>query len=185
MAIEIVPKPPEKIPFWQNILFYLSLILFLGTIFTYFILVRFEKRTQDEIQKLDAKIAEIRTPEQISLENELRSKQKKIDDFSRIFKERKFPLKFLDFAEGSFSETKKFASLIHPQVQILNFSLNLKEGKLEISGITENYITLEQQLIIFQKEPLIKEVNLSNFSPGKEGKVNFAFSLTFDPSIFK
>lgn len=184
--VEIVPKPVEEIPFWQRILFPFSLFLLLVTIFSYFLLLYFvEKKIPAEIQKLEAEITQRKGPEVISLEQELKKKQKEIDDFSEIINQRPFPTKFFGFAEGSFSETKKFASLIHPQVQILGFSLNLKDGKLDISGLTENFTTLEQQYLIFQKEPLVKEVNLSSFSVGKEGKVNFSFDLSFNPSIFK
>ena len=185
MAIEIVPKPVEEVPFWQRILFPLSLFLLLVTIFSYFLLIYLEKRIPAQIQKLEIEISQSKSPELISLEQELKMKQEKIDDFSEIIRQRPLPRKFFGFAEGSFSETKKFASLIHPQVQILGFSLNLKDGKLNISGLTENFTTLEQQYLIFQKEPLIKEVNLSSFSLGKGGKLNFSFDLSFDPSVFK
>jgi hypothetical protein len=185
MAIEIIPKPVEEIPFWLRILFPLSLFLLLVTIFSYLLLIYLEKRIPAQIQKLDAEIAQAKGPEIMALEQELKMKKKKIDDFSEIINRRPFPTKFFGFAEGSFSETKKFASLIHPQVQISGFSLNLKDGKLNISGLTENFVTLEQQYLIFQKEPLAKEVNLSSFSVGKEGKVNFSFDLSFDPMIFK
>lgn len=185
MAIEIVPKPAEKIPSSLNVLFFLSLILLSGIIFSYLVLVYLEKKVPDEIQRLDTEIARGRTPEEINLENEVKMKKKKIDDFSKIISGHKFPSKFFDFSEGPFSETKKFGSLIHPRVQILNLSLNLKDSKLNISGLTENFITLEQQFMIFQQEALLKEVNLSNFSLGKEGKINFNFDLSFNPSIFK
>lgn len=183
--VEIIPKPVEEVPFWQRILFPLSLFLLLITIFSYPLLIFLERRIPAEIQKLEAEIAQSKSQEVIDLEDELKKKKKKIDDFSKIISQRKFPTKFFGFAEGSFSETKKFASLIHPQVQILDFSLNLKDGKLNISGLTENFVTLEQQYLIFKKEPLVKEVNLASFSVGKEGKVNFSFDLTFDPSVFK
>lgn len=182
--IEIVPKPVEEIPFWQRILFPLSLFLLLVTMLSYLLLIYLEKKVPAEIQKLEVEISQSKSPEVTSLEQELKIKQQKIDDFSKIINQRPFPTKFFGFVEGSFSETKKFASLIHPRVQILGFSLNLKDGKLNISGLTENFTTLEQQYLIFQKESLVKEVNLSSFSVGKEGKVNFSFDLSFDPGIF-
>jgi len=183
--VEIVPKPIEEIPFWQRILFPLSLFLLLVTMFSYPLLIYFEGKIPAQIQKLETEIAQSKGPEVIALEKELKMKQKKIDDFSEVIIQRPLPRKFFGFAEGSFSETKKFASLIHPQVQILGFSLSLKNGKLNISGLTENFTTLKQQYLIFQKEPLIKEVNLSSFSVGKDGKVNFSFDLTLDPNIFQ
>lgn len=185
MAIEINPKPANKSPFLVNILFYLSITLLLSMIFSYFILDRFQKSASEKIRQIDSKISSEKTQEWISLEEELKTKKKKIDDFSALIKEHNLPSKFLAFSEGTFSETKNFGNLIHPKVQILSFSLDIKNSKVKISGLTENFITLEQQYLIFQSEPLLKEVNLSNILIGKEGKINFSFEISFDPSVFK
>ena len=185
MAIEINPKSANKSPFLVNILFYLSIILLLSVIFSYFILDRFQKSASEKIRQFEAKISSEKTQEWLSLEQELKTKKKKIDDFSVLIGEHKLPSKFLAFSEGTFAETKNFGNLIHPKVQVLNFSLDIKNSKVKISGLTENFITLEQQYLIFQSEPLIKEANLSNISIGKEGKINFSFELLFDPSVLK
>ncbi|MBU4299404.1 hypothetical protein KJ636_05165 [Patescibacteria group bacterium] len=185
MAIEINPKPANKNPFLNKSLFYLSIILLLFIVFSYFILDRFQKSDSEKIRQLEAKISSEKTQEWLSLEEELKTKKKKIDDFSVLIGEHKLPSKFLAFSEGTFLETKSFGNLIHPKVQILSFSLDVKNSKVQISGLTENFITLEQQYLIFQSEPLLKEVNLSNISLGKEGKINFSFDLSFDPSVLK
>ncbi len=185
MAIEIIPKSTGKSSFLLNILFYLSIILLLSCIFSSFFLVRSQKLALEKVREIDNKISSEKTQEWVSLEKELKVKKKKIDDFLALIGEHKSPSKLFAFSEGTFSETKNFGRLIHPKVQVLNFSLDIKNLKVKISGLTENFITLEQQYLIFQSEPLIKEVNLSSTSFGREGKINFSFELSFDPSVFK
>jgi hypothetical protein len=185
MAIEIVPKPALKIPFSLNILFFLSAILLLSVISGYFVLLYLEKKVSFRIEEVGSQITSAKTSEEIYLENEIKIKKKKIEDFSKSVGERKFPSKFFGFSEEPFSETKNFGKLIHPKVQISSFSLNVKDSKVNISGLTENFTTLEQQFIIFQKESLIKEVNLSGISPTAEGKINFNFDISFYPDFLK
>lgn len=185
MAIEIIPKSTGKSSFLLNALFYLSIILLLSMIFSYFFLVRSQKLALEKVRDIDNKISLEKTQKWVSLEEELKVKKKKIDDFSVLIGEHKSPSKFFVFSEGTFLETKNFGRLIHPKVQVLNFSLDIKNLKVKISGLTENFISLEQQFLIFQNEPLLKEVNLSDASLGKEGKINFSFELSFDPSVFK
>lgn len=185
MAIEIVPKPAPKGPFLINGLFYLSLLALLAIISGHFVLSSMLKKDLNRLREFDEQISKAKSPEEISLEKMVVTEKKKIDDFSRLIRERKFPSKFFGFSEGPFSQTKKFAGLIHPQVQLLSFSLNVKGSRVDVSGLTENFTTLEQQLKIFQKEPLVRKTNISGFSVGKEGKVNFTLDLSFDSSIFK
>lgn len=185
MAIEIVPKPALKIPFSLNILFFLFLILLLSTISGYFVLLYLEKKASSRIEELGSQITSAKTSEEIYFENEIKIKKKKIEDFSKLVSEHKFSSKFFGFSEEPFSETKNFGKLIHPKVQISSFSLNIKDSKVNISGLTENFTSLEQQFMIFQKEPLIKEVNLSGISPTAEGKINFNFDISFDPGFLK
>ncbi len=185
MAIEIASKSKFKNLFSLKSLFFLFLILFFAaTILGYFILGYLENDALTKIEKLNVEINLTKSSEIILLENEVKTAKKKIDDFSRLVSGHKTPSKFLNFSEGSFAETKNFGKLIHPKVQILDISIDAENLKVDISGLTENFTTLEQQYLIFQQEPLIKEVNLSGMSLGKEGGINFSFDLLFESGIF-
>ena len=56
---------------------------------------------------------------------------------------------------------------------------------MQISGEAENFVVLNQQLLIFQTDPKISNTSLSQVSLGREGKVGFTFTLTLSPEIFK
>ena len=181
MAINVVSKSDQENPSWASGIYYLSLFLFCFAIFASAILFYLNKRASKKIEALNAQVAQIKPSE---AESKLEKSKKRIDDFEGLIKKHKVPSMFLGSAEGPFSQTKKLASLIHPQVQLTSLSINLENSVVTISGITKNFTTLEQQLIIFKQEPLVKEASLSGFSTTKEGKVNFGANLTFDPSVF-
>lgn len=185
MAIEIVPKPTFRIPLSLNILLGIVLILLLAVLSSYFILAYLKSAASIKIGKTEADISLARNSEVINLERGIKEKKKKIDDFSALISQHLFPSKFFSFSGGHFSETKNFGKLIHPKVQILNVAVDLKNSKVSFSGLTDSFVTLEQQFLIFQQESLVKELRLSGITLNKEGKVNFNFDLAFDPGIFK
>lgn len=185
MAIEIVPKPVPRNPFSSTILLYLSFISAIAAISGYLVLSSLAKRDADRIKELDEQMAQVRSPDEISLEKDIKMKKKKIDDFAKLIGEHRTPSEFFAFSDGAFSQTKNFGALIHPRVQILDFALDLNESKLNITGQADSFTTVGQQQIIFEQESLIKETVLSAVSFGKEGGINFSFDLSFDPNIFK
>ena len=175
MPIEIIPKPAKEPPFWLNILFYFSIALVLVSFSSLFILNHLEKKSVENLQNLEEVLAKEKTPKEIALEEEIFRYQKKIYDFSLLIDLHKSPLNFFSVLER----------ISHPKIQFTNFSLDPKEFRAVLSGQTESFQTLGQQLLIFKKESLIKEVNLSKLSIGKEGGTEFTLSLFLDPGIFK
>lgn len=173
--VEIIPKKPTRQFSWVNMLFYFSLILLFFVILSIFILNNFQKRASLILQDLDKKYTEIRTPERINLESELIKSQKKIDDFAFLLLKYKLSSKLFNFLER----------ITHPKVYFSSFSFNAEENKLKMGGKTESFETLGQQFLIFKRENLIKEINLSGITIGEEGKIEFSFDLYLSPEIFK
>lgn len=173
MAIEIIPKQKLKKITLANIILYLVLVVFLAFFVIYFILNHFFLKTDQELSDIEKNL--IRTSEEKKLEDEIFDYQKKIKDFSLLLSDHRFPVNFFNFLE----------KINHPKIWLSNFTLDLKNGQATISGQTENFEILGQQILIFKKEVLIKDINLSRVSISKEGKVEFDFQLTFDPKIFK
>ncbi|KPJ71800.1 hypothetical protein AMJ50_00480 [Parcubacteria bacterium DG_74_3] len=175
MAIEIIPKPPVKIPFWQNFLFYFSFLLLIASIVSYFALGRFITQGEATLLELQDTLTRERTGQEIALENRVFACQKKIDDFSQLIKQHLFPSKGFLFIEN----------LCHPRVWLSQFGLELPSYQLVISGQADSFSALGQQLLIFENNSSIKEVNLSQLSIGKEGGVEFIINLSLDPRIFQ
>lgn len=173
--VEIIPKPVEKLPRRQIFLLYFSLILFLATLISFFIINHSLKESQKVFQNLEETLAKERTPQKIILEKEILARQKKIRDFSQILNQHLFPSKIFDFLE----------KISHPQVWISQVNLNPQASQLLISGQTESFLTLDHQIKILNEEPLIKDLNLTQLNLTKIGKVEFTLNLSFDPKIFK
>jgi hypothetical protein len=173
--VEIIPKPVTELPLWQKVLFYFSVLLLIASILAFFLLNRSFEKAESELQSLEETLSREKTQEEKDLEREVFGYQEKIEDFSELSKLHLYPSKFFNF----------FQELCHPQIWFSEFLLNLEDFNLSISGETENFSILGQQILIFQQEEKIKNTDLSEVSIGKEGKVNFTLDLYLKPEIFK
>lgn len=175
MDIEIIPKPAKKVSPSQNILFYFAVGLLLLSIGLYFVLGYFVKKSELILQDLEETLAREKTEEETILEKEVFGYQRKVEDFSTLIGQHTYASGFFNF----------FESLSHPKVWFSKISLNITNHRLIVSGKTDTFLILDQQLLIFQQEELIKETILNKLSIGKEGLVNFTFDLTLNPIIVK
>ena len=173
--VQIIPKPIEREIDWKKIFFYFSIFFLFLVIISLPILNFLQKKSEVYLQDLEEKIAKGKTPEKTALEKEILNYQKEIKDFSPLLSEHTFNTKFFQFLEEK----------VHPKVFFSQINLNSKETKVSLSGQTDNFFTLGQQLLIFEKEPLIESLNLSEISLSKEGKVNFVFDLKLNKEIFE
>ena len=173
--VEIIPKPTKEVPLWQTLLFYFCISLIAVMIVSYFVIDHFQKQAEGNLQSLERAIAERTTPREKALEEEVVGYKRKIEDFSSLLSHHQKTSKFFSF----------FEKLIHPQVWFSDFSLSLKDSRVTVSGTAESFRILGQQLIIFQKSPLIKKTDLSGISIGTEGKIHFTFNLFLAPTVFQ
>jgi len=108
-------------------------------------------------------------------EEELSPVGKKIDDFGELLQKHKTPLNIFNFLE----------KICLPTVWFSDFNLTSENGEVTVSGYTDSFVTLEQQILVLKQDLLVKNLNISGVSIGEEGKVNFTFLLTFAPQIFR
>lgn len=172
MAIEIIPKPKVKKAPLINVLLYLCLILLIVFVISYFILDNYQKKLDKELSDLEKALE--RTPEEQNLEEELLGYQKKIRNFGALLNYHQAPRSLFNFLE----------KITHPKVWFSKFSLDLETSTVNISGQTDSFETLGQQIIILRKEELIEGLNLAGISISREGEIGFDLQLTFDPQIF-
>jgi len=173
--VEIIPKPIKKIPKRQRVLTYFPILILILAIAISFLLFSLEKEAQITLQGLDEKISKARTPEVVSLEKEILTYQKKINNFSQIIKRHFFSSKIFPFLEER----------THQNTLFQKFDLIPGENRIKLVGQTDNFLILHQQVSIFQADPLIRELNLSKVSIGREGKIEFDLEVIFDPKILK
>lgn len=174
MAVEIIPKPAQKLPLWQNILFYFSISLLIASVCSYFVLNHFIKKAETHLADFEETLIK-KTPAEEALETEVLEHQKKIKDFAQLIDQHLYSSKFFDF----------FQKLCHPRIWFSQVSLNPPDNQVAVSGEADNFVTIGQQMLIFEQESLIKEVNLSQLSIGERGNVTFTLSLSLDPEVFK
>ncbi|MBZ9571756.1 hypothetical protein KJA15_00220 [Patescibacteria group bacterium] len=176
MAIEIIPKEAAKLPLWQNILFYLSLILLLTSISGYLVLhYVYYKKAELALDELEIALEKGKTPQQELLKKEILNYQKTIEDFSSLLSAHQISSKFFISLE----------KICHPKVFFTKVNLNIDEKKGNIFGKTESFQALGQQLLIFKKDEMIKSINLSNVGIGKGGDIEFTLGLSLWPELFK
>jgi hypothetical protein len=174
MAIEIIPKKKEVTPPWQILIFVISIIILLASVLFYFFLSNQEKEYQ-------AKIDEIKE----EMEREAKEKEGKIKKISEINDRISTFSKIIQnhfFISDLF---KLISDLTHPKVYYKNFDLNIEKNSLFLSGETENFFTLGQQILLFKENETIKGIDISKISKTKEGKVDFDINLILNPEIFK
>ena len=110
-----------------------------------------------------------------TLEQEVLRYKQKIDDFSLLFNNHKAPLNFFPFLEKA----------CHPKAQFTELTFSINDAKTSLSGITESFEALEQQINILEKQEQVKEVYLTKIGMAKEGGADFVLNISLNPSIFK
>jgi len=182
--VEIIPRPPERVPFWQNLIILVAIAILIIVIFGYFILGSLQKKADQQLGELKNKIAQTETLERKELKTNLLIKKKKIDDFSLIMNKHRLASPFFLFIE----------KVTHPKVWFSDINLDLTKGSIGLSGSTENFITLGQQVTILKTiDESIKgiigqkifEVDLSKISTEKGGKVGFTINLFLNPKVLR
>jgi hypothetical protein len=174
MPIQIIPKPREKKSLLPDLLFYFSIIIFLASISSYFILNNMIGKTAAKIQEIDSAAAALSASSLSSLETEIFALQKKINTFGQIFNNRRYISQVFPFIE----------KLAHPDVIFLNFTVDITKNSVKFSGIADSFQAVEQQSEIFKKESMITSLKLSGVSLGTEGKIPFDFELILNPKVF-
>lgn len=173
--VDIIPKETPKTSKTLNFFFYFSIFIFILAITGYFVLNASLNKNKNTVQALDQEIKQIMTEERVELEKEIIFIKEKIDKFSLLVNNRSIARPVFEIIERS----------THPQAWFTDFSFETKESKLSLSGETQNFITLWQQIFIFQQEEKINRLELVNFSINEKGLINFEADLYFNPDIFK
>lgn len=166
--VGIIPKPKKKIPEWQKIVPYVSLSVLIAVILGFALLSYFEGKSAASLQDLEYKIGQVGTGEEKAMEKEVLAAGRKIDDFSGLLDEHQKLSGLFELLEET----------CHPQVWFSKFSFNSEGQELQISGTASNFQTLEQQLVIFQSQELIKSITLSNLAINKKGDIDFSINIS-------
>lgn len=163
----IIPKEAQKMPEWLNIVFYVSLLLLLISIIGYFVLSGYHNKAVKYSKDLDLELASQKTDARLAMEKEVLGYKDKINDFTQILDSR---LKGSEIFES-------FQKLCHPKVSFSQFNLDVRKRMISASGEAQSFSVLGQQLLIYQQDPLVESVDVSQISIDKKGKIGFSLNL--------
>ncbi len=166
MAIEISPRARIKLPSWTIIIGIILLILLIGLIAVYSYFEFSLKKMSKELEERN--IADAPLEKAIAeKEAELEPINQKIDDFNTLLAGHKKTLDIFIFLEKICLSTVWFSDF------------SFENGEINLSAEADNFTTLEQQIDILEKEPLLTSSNITGVSLGEEGKIIFNLSLIF------
>lgn len=169
--VELIPKKEKAIifPRWVDILFYVAVGVFVIALILFLVLRQFKSAAENDLEDIQDRIKQVRSPERLALEAKLLELEKKIKDTAFLLDSHYEVTKF-------FTELEK---LTHPKVQFTEISLDNLKSTVRLSSLAPDFVAAEQQFRIFNQSDLFKEVELSNLSLSDEG-VKFLLSFTFD-----
>jgi len=178
MAIEIIPKEEEKIPIWQNIIFYLFIVLVVLCLIGYFVLSRLTQEAESKLKEIEGQLEEDSGP-MLDLEKELLGLQKRINDFNFLITKHERGTNFFNFLEAT----------CHPKVFFSDTILNLAENTATLFGKADDFEAVGQQILIFKEENrkknYLKDIQLSDIQKGKEGKIEFQLTIAINPKLLE
>jgi hypothetical protein len=172
---EIIPREYKEKSFDFSFLSLLAVILFLASFLSYFLFYFLTSSSEKKIRELEQKREESKTQEQLKLEEEIKLYRRKLKDVEILLKEHSFSSRFFELLEKT----------VHPQIVFKKSSLDTISQKAILEGLADNFYVLGQQIMIFEKEPLISKTHLSNLTISNDGKVNFSLEILFNPQFLK
>jgi short subunit fatty acids transporter len=172
--MEIIPKPKREIPSLETIFLYLSVLIFIFSIFISFYFLWLENLKKKEISKIEEKISALKTPEIQTKEEEVLKYKNKISDFSNLIKDFIYYSKIFPYLEQK----------VHKKIYFSKMDLDFENSTISLSGHSPDFYTLSQQIEIFKNDPSFK-AQLKEIRLGKEGKVDFTLEINFDKEILK
>ena len=173
--VNLIPKPVKKISKNQQALLYFLVfsVVFLTT--AYVFLISLESRAQVSLEAIEQQISEQKTIEMASLESTIRVYKKEVDLFAPYLTNHILITKFFDFLESN----------AHPRIYFSQMNLKSSTASVSLSGRADSFLSLGQQLMIFDNSPIVKSISLSNISLSEEGNILFNLGISLNPSLFK
>ena len=175
MAIDLTPKRKLQMPLWAMILGIVVLIALLFLVASYLFLFLSAKSIDKNIQAIEAETVDL-VKEIQAKESEVMAVQQRINDFSALFAKHRNIVNVFALLEQN----------VLPNVWFNDFEFNsLEDRTLVLEGNTNSFASIQQQVLIFEEQELIRKVVLQDISIGEEGGINFILGFTFHSDIFK
>tara|TARA_Y100000310_G_C20321713_1_gene641034 strand:+ start:202 stop:723 length:522 start_codon:yes stop_codon:yes gene_type:complete len=173
MAIEINPRVQPKQFLVPIIALMIALILGSGIGASYIFFHQSIEKMREDIKSKEQQL--IKTTSEKELESKLSLYEAKINSFGQLFNDHKKPINVFLFLED----------VTHPDVYFTDFDFDSSTGAMTLTGKSETFTALEQQLIILKQSELLNKINLSEIAMAEEGGVDFGLQLSFNSQVLK
>ncbi len=174
-SLNIIPKPKEIIPKWVNIALVVSFAMFLTTICLFAFYYYQALSWQSKLMAKENDYLALDTKENQAMEKQVGEISAKLEKFSLAFSSRRISSNFFDFLRN----------FCHPNVSFSGLLLNIETGSVSLSGQTNAYKDLSEQIIVLNDLKNISNLLISNILLNKEGNIAFSVSFILDPTLFK
>jgi len=159
---------------WLDVIFYFVISMLIATVLCYIIFIVKNVMQRKEIAETEFQLASVGTTEQRSNEKEVLSYQKKISDFSKLFKNH-------EFASNAFVFMEKQTM---PNVWFKQFNLDRENAEIQLTGESDDMESFSRQVAGFEKNEYVSDVDLLNSNLGQSARVEFNLNLGLDQKIF-
>jgi len=171
IMVDIIPKQKLEYPLWTQALFAGSILFLLAVIGGFFLLIQLQGKAQKELERVQGVLAQGKSSDEIRLEQSVFRYKDKFNDFAQLAAKRNDARPVFKFLE----------SYTHPRVTFTTFNLEPTLGALKLVGSTQDFRTLQEQMIIFQNREELSGLTLSNIVLGERGQVVFELEMGFQP----
>jgi len=175
MDFSVIFQLRTKRFWWMDVIFYFVVSLLVATVICYFIFLIKNNIQKSEIEKEIKALETVGTSLQKDHEKQVINYQKKINDFSSLFKNHGFASQVFSFMQ---KETR-------PNVWFDRFGLQQKEATVELSGQSDDNEALSRQVAVLERSEYVKNINVLNSTLDESSKVKFNSALSLDSKIFK
>ena len=173
--VNLIPKRVKKISKNQKILLYFLVFSVISLTTAYVFLISLEKQAKANLEIIEEQIFTQKTTEMTTLESTIKAYKREVDEFAPYLSSHILITNFFDFLEEN----------THPRIYFDQMSLKASSASVSLSGRADSFLSLGQQLMIFDDNSIVKSVSLSNISLSEEGSIVFSVGLFLDSSLFK
>jgi hypothetical protein len=177
MDFSVIFQLRTKKFWWMDVIFYFVISLLVATILCYIIFLTKNFFQRQDIQIEIEKLQTVGTYQQKEYEKTVINYRNKINDFSVIFKNHQFASNVFAFLQIQ----------TMPNIWFKQFSLDQKNGAVQLSGEAEDLDGLSRQIKVFENEDnkkYVKNVGTLNSTLGQSARIEFNVNLALDQSIF-
>ena len=146
----------------SNHLIAVSLSLLTVIVILCFGLWGYKMHLSDKINGTIVEINNLQDKRDFELEADFANLKEKIEDFKKISEVHVYPSNIFKILE----------ELTIPQIKFVGFEADLLEAELTLKVESIDYNTLAKQIVVFEDDSRIEEVNLSGVKLSDSGKVN-------------